>query len=129
MRRVGGLFAVAAFLLVMTGCAENLSEDQKVQLRSATSPYQQEALADLRVSEQEYRAAVSEAHRCVAASGAVPDPVAQVDDSHLGFGFAVTAPDEAAGARITDKAHRCQSDYMDVVARIWGSQRERLTER
>jgi hypothetical protein len=70
---------------------------------------------------------VSDAHRCAEASGAVPDPVTQIDDHQLGFGFAITAPDEKAGALIDDAAHRCQSDYMDVTARVWMSQGERLT--
>ena len=127
MRKVGGLLAAPVLLLALAGCAEHFTEDQKIQLRSGTSPYQQEMLADLRVSEQEYRTAVADAHRCVEATGAVPDPVRQMDGSQLGFGFAVTAPDENAAARISDKAHQCRSDYMDVVARVWMSQRERLT--
>ncbi|MDF9749062.1 hypothetical protein M2428_000492 [Arthrobacter sp. ES3-54] len=51
MRKVGGLLAVSVLLLALAGCAEHLSDDQKVQLRAGTSPYPQDLLADLRVSE------------------------------------------------------------------------------
>ena len=127
MRTVGVLFAVPVLLLALSGCTEHLSVAEKERLRSGTSDYQRKMLADLHVSEDEYRTAVAEAHRCVAASGAVPDPVTRVDGRQLGFGFAITAPDERAGARISDGAHRCQSDHMDVVARIWMSQGSTLT--
>ena len=126
MRTRGALFAVPVLLLALAGCAEHLSEDQKIHLRSGTSPYQQELLADLQVSEQEYRGAVADAHRCVQASGAVPDPVRQIDGRQLGFGFSVTAADEKAAAPISEQAHQCSSDYMDVVARVWMSQGEPL---
>ena len=85
MRTVGVLFAVPVLLLALSGCTEHLSVAEKERLRSGTSDYQRKMLADLHVSEDEYRTAVAEAHRCVAASGAVPDPVTRVDGRQLGF--------------------------------------------
>lgn len=123
---MGEILAVSAILLMLPGCANHLSEDQKVKLRDAASPYQQRMLMDLVVSEDEYRTAVTDAHTCVAAAGAIPDPVKQIDGQQLGFGFEITAASESGAAPIQDAADKCLKDHMDVVARIWVSQSDKL---
>ena len=55
MRTVGVLFAVPVLLLALSGCTEHLSVAEKERLRSGTSDYQRKMLADLHVSEDEYR--------------------------------------------------------------------------
>jgi hypothetical protein len=130
--RKWGVVLLAGMVLGLSGCAvapwNQLSDEEKTELRDGSSAYQQRILDDLHVSEDEYRQAVQDAHDCVRDAGAVPDPIEILDGDQLGFSFSITAPSEAEAAPISDQAEACTPEYLDAIGRIWVSQGSKLTE-
>lgn len=101
----------------------SFSKEEKLELRDASSVYQQDVLEDLVVTESEYRDAVDRTRSCVQDKGWGVGPIEKHDGNQLGFQSSYTGDDEP-----TDEEMRvCYSEFLDPVARLWVSQRKPLT--
>lgn len=116
--------AAGIVVLILTGCANYLSENEKREMREASSEYQQVALEDLQVSEAEYRDAVDKTHSCVKDKGFGVGPIVLSDGDQLGF----TSSSNGSDGPSSDEMEACYAEYLNQIGRIWVSQGNSLTE-
>lgn len=118
--------AVVVPALLLVGCTyvQSLSEDEKIEMRDATSEYQRAVLEDLVVTETEYREAIDAQRACIVEEkGWGVDPIEQ-NGNQLGFQSSYSGPSGPAD----DRFRFCLDEYMSEIGPIWASQRELLTQ-
>ncbi len=117
--------------VLLSGCAVTpwnaLNDDERRDLRDNSSEYQQDVLADLHVTESEYRQSVNDYRDCVQEAGADASEVRATQGTELGFEYSFHAATEADGDVTQRAADACLIEYHDAIGRVWVSQGTALT--